>query len=103
MVWEMSRRYCLAFVLLALLFQPESGHAQLSKGHQILLNRGLQIQGLVSTYDTFHLTTFSNANYSTVNWLWASPRSYSGSMSLLGTPPGFPWARWVTDETDMPA
>ena len=44
----------------------------------------------------------TNANYTTVNWLWASPRSYDGSMPLLGPAPGFPWARWVSDETDMP-
>src|ERR1043166_2974215 len=92
--------------LIALCFleivRPGACDGQLTKAHQILLYRGLQIQGIVSTYDTFHLGTFSNANYTTVNWLWASPRSYSGSMSLLGAAPGFPWARWVTDETDMP-
>ena len=88
--------------VLALALFPHSAFAQLGKAHQILLNRGLQIQGIVSTYDTFHLNTFSNANYTAVNWLWSSPRSYSGSMPLLGTAPGFPWGRWVADETDMP-
>lgn len=91
-------------ILAAFIFSlfPSAAPAQLSKGHQILLNRGLQIQGIVSTYDTFHLDTFSNANYTTVNWLWSSPRSFSGSMPLLGQTPGFPWGRWVTDETDVP-
>ncbi len=79
-----------------------ASYAQISKGDQILIDRGFQIQGLVSTYDTFHLSTLSNANYTTVNWLWIDPRSYDGSMSLLGPAPGFPWARWVSDETDMP-
>src|SRR5436189_3269434 len=88
--------------LFAALFNCFLAGAQLSKGHQILINRGLQIQGIVSTYDTFHLSMLSNANYTTVNWLWNSPRSYSGSMPLLGAAPGFPWARWVADETDMP-
>src|ERR1043165_3401147 len=96
------RRFCFALALLAGLFQVLPGHAQISKGNQILLNRGFQVQGIVSTYDTFHLSTFSNANYTTVNWLWIDPRSYSATMSWLGTAPGFPWARWVVDETDMP-
>src|SRR5262245_37801865 len=96
----MFHRLCPLLLGFALL--PLPGRAQLSKANQILLNRGLQIQGLVSTYDTFHLSSFSNANYTAVNWLWASPRSYSGSMSLLGAAPGFPWGRWVADETDMP-
>src|SRR5437870_3000921 len=80
----------LAFVL-SWLLHPSFATAQLSKANQILLTRGLQISGIVSTYDTFHLSTFSNANYTTVNWLWSDPRSYSGSMPLLGSAPGFPW------------
>src|SRR5205814_8133130 len=89
-------------VVLLTLAQLQSSHAQISKANQILIARGLQIQGLVSTYDTFHLSTLSNANYTTVNWLWIPPRSFAGSMPLLGTAPCFPWARWVADETDMP-
>jgi hypothetical protein len=94
----------LGLVLSALLFAilPPAADGQLSKAHQILINRGLQIQGIVSTYDSFHLGTFSNANYTTVNWLWSDPRSFTGSMPLLGQTPGFPWARWVTGETDVP-
>src|ERR1051325_11387747 len=75
---------------------------QISKGNQIIMNRGFQVQALASTYDTFHLSMVTNANYTTVNWLWIPPRSYDGSMPLLGPAPGFPWGRWVSDETDMP-
>src|SRR5882724_3773668 len=96
------QRIWLPWVTLIALAHIPFAHAQLSKGNQILITRGLQIQGLVSTYDTFHLNTFSNANYTTVNWLWAAPRSFDGSMPLLGPAPGFPWARWVADENDMP-
>src|SRR6266487_1373463 len=35
-------------------------HAQISKGNQILLKRGLQVQGLVTRDDVFHLTTYQN-------------------------------------------
>ena len=77
-------------------------YGQISKGNQIIINRGFQVQALASTYDTFHLSMVTNANYTTVNWLWIPPRSFDGSMPVLGPAPGFPWARWVTDETDMP-
>ena len=85
----------------ATLLAPAS-RAQISKANQILINRGLQVEGLVLTYDTFHLSTYTNANYTAVNWTWDPPRSYSSSMSQLGAAPGFPWGRWASDETDMP-
>src|SRR5213594_3176368 len=96
-------RFCLPVSFLVFLALTQVADAQISKANQILINRGLQIQGMVATYDTFHLATYSNANYTAVNWLWDSPRSWnSSSMSLLGAAPGFPWGRWVTGETDMP-
>ena len=73
-----------------------STHAQLSKGNLILLQRGLQIQGMVTKDDVFHLTTYSNANYTSINWLWDS------SASQMGAAPGFPWSRWAGDENKMP-
>ena len=87
--------------LAGLLLAPAS-HAQISKANQILINRGLQVEGLVLTYDNFHLSTYTNANYTTVNWTWDGVRSYDGSMPQLGEAPGFPWGRWVSSETDMP-
>src|SRR5438477_5922554 len=74
-------------------------YGQISKGNQIILNRGFQVQALASTYDTFHLGMVTNANYTTVNWLWIPPRSFDGSMPLLGPAPGFPWARWKRGQT----
>jgi hypothetical protein len=79
--------------------------AQISKGNRILIERGLQVQAAGSTfsYDPFHLAALSNANYTAVNWMPGDPRSYAGgSMSELGSAPGYPWGRWVTDENDMP-
>jgi hypothetical protein len=70
--------------------------AQLSKGHLILINRGLQVQGMVTKDDAFHLTTYSNANYTSIHWLWDS------NPSLMGAAPGFPWSRWAGDETKVP-
>lgn len=70
--------------------------AQLSKGYQILLNRGLQLQGLVQWDDYFHLDTYSNANYTSVNWIWTS------SPELMDATAGVPWSRWVHDTASMP-
>src|SRR6185503_20848738 len=78
------------------LLQAASGYAQISKGQQILLNRGFQVQGLVSRDNGFQLATYSNANYTSIMWLWDS------NPSLMGAAPGFPWARWVGAETNMP-
>jgi hypothetical protein len=86
----------LCFSLLVFLSQAAISHAQISKGHQILINRGLQVQGIVANTDPFHLTTYSNANYSSINWLWTSEPSW------MGAAPGFLWSRWVGDETQMP-
>ena len=68
----------------------------LSKGHRILIERGLQIQGMVTPDDVFNLTTYSNAGYTSIHWLWGS------NPSLMGPPPGFPWSRWIGSESNMP-
>jgi hypothetical protein len=83
-------------VMMLALSVPQTGYAQLGKANQILLNRGLQLQGMCEWDDYFHLDTYSNANYTSINWLWTS------NPSLMGPPPGFPWSRWVQDETKMP-
>ncbi len=70
--------------------------AQISKGQQILLNRGLQLQGMTITGDVFHLSTYSNACFTSINWMGQS------DPSLMGPAPGFPWSRWITSETNMP-
>ena len=86
-----------SFALAALLTAgPMAAHAQLSKATQILLNRGVELQAMVQFNDIFSLTTYSNANYTSVNWF--NP-SYE---PLLGPPPGFPWGRWVSSQSDMP-
>ncbi len=46
--------------------------------------------------DVFHLDTYKNANYTAINWL------FEANVSQHGAAPGFPWARWVGDESQMP-
>lgn len=68
----------------------------LPKANRILLERGLQIQGMATKDDVFHLDTYKAANYTAINWLFdANPAKH-------GPPPGFPWARWVSDQAHMP-
>jgi hypothetical protein len=69
---------------------------EVSKGHRILIERGLQVQGMVTKDDVFHLNTYESANYTAVHWLWEADPSQHGAI------PGMPWARWVGDETKMP-
>lgn len=70
--------------------------AQISKGQQILLNRGLQLQAVVAKGDIFTLSTFTNAYFTAATWEWQS------DLSLMGPAPGYPWSRWIGSETDMP-
>jgi len=69
MLW---RRFFFALVVLVPFFSAPVGSAQISKGQSILINRGLQLQGMVTRDDVFHLNTYSNANYTSINWLWDS-------------------------------
>src|SRR5687768_3538901 len=95
----MSRRLqrLSVFVLAVLACIPLTASAEIGKGHRILIERGFQVQGMVTKDDVFHIDTYKNANYTTVNWLWES------QFSQLGTETSFPWARWVGNETSMPA
>lgn len=81
-----------------------TSHAQLSKGNEILIDRGLQVVGLVQPDDVFNLETYSDAHYSSVLWTWsyASDQSSWKHMSRLGSAPGFPWGRWAGDESAVP-
>ncbi|MBA4148074.1 MAG: immunoglobulin domain-containing protein [Verrucomicrobia bacterium] len=101
-IFGWSRGFALTAATLLLAF-AQPAHAQLSKGNSILVDRGLQVMGLVQPDDGFNLNTFSNANYSALIWAWAysEPASWN-LMSRLGAAPGFPWARWAGDESAVP-
>src|SRR5688500_15576462 len=96
--WPRRGPWTLGFVLLgAVISSPCTTAGALSKGHTILIERGLQVQGMVTKDDVFHLDTYEGANYTAINWLWES------NPAAHGTAPGFPWARWVGDENQMPS
>jgi hypothetical protein len=89
-------------------------HAQtVSKGYQILLNRGFQNQGLTTRENGFHLqpellpdSTYTGGyfdiGYNTVNWVFAGSNNPNSNVTALGAAPGLPWARWVDHEANMP-
>ncbi|MDB6024280.1 MAG: hypothetical protein JWM68_503 [Verrucomicrobiales bacterium] len=105
------RRLCLA---LCIVFHSLSANAQLSKGNQILIEHGLQLQGLCKDDCYMHLDTYSNANYTSI--LWSNEINvrrddqgniietivHSSRPDWMGTAPGFLWGRWAGDETNMP-
>src|SRR5215207_6106413 len=86
---------CAVALLLATAAAPSRG-AELSKGHRLLIEHGFQIQGMATKDDVFHLQTYQAANYTAINWLW------DANVSHHGAAPGFAWARWVGDASQMP-
>ena len=79
-------------------FAPSLASAQqsLSKGYQLLLNHGIQLQGMVTPDDVFHLSTYQDIGYTSVSWF--SPTG----ITQLGPPPGYLWSRWVQDPNQFP-
>lgn len=73
------------------------GEPTLSKGHRILLQRGLVLQGMVTKDDVFHLDTYKAAGFTSLCWIWDS------NIQWLGPAPGFPWARWIGGPDRMPS
>src|SRR2546423_2545856 len=70
----------------------------LDKGHQILIDRGVQISGLIAlTENPFHLSTMQAGGLTMPLWTW------SGDVSQLGASPGAPWGRWIdyTSQSDL--
>jgi hypothetical protein len=91
-----SQAIRIAVALMCAIAVPRDTRGELSKGRRILIERGLQVQGMITRDDVFHLETYSNLNYTALNWLWNSNPTQHGAA------PGFPWARWVGDESQMP-
>src|SRR4051812_3927236 len=94
-------RFCFAFILFASPF-AQIGSAQISKGHQILINRGFQILGLTQPDNYFHLDTYTNAGYTTISFSFNSSGNLGPISTFTGEPPGLPWVRWAPDEASMP-
>ena len=98
--------FCFGCFLLLLAWFSGIAAAQVSKGHQILIDRGLQVQGLAQDDCYVTLSTYTNLNYSAVCWINGVDTNgntiHSSRNPWLGDPPGFPWTRWSINETQMP-
>jgi hypothetical protein len=110
------RIQCLAAAVAAVCLPVVSVHAQLSKGYQVVLNRGFQLQGLVTKDNGLHLTPtahtpddgtltggYQDVGYNTVDWSFGASNNPNSNVPALGAAPGLPWARWVDQEANMPA
>jgi len=108
-------RFVPTAVTLLVLVVASNARAAVSKGFQILIDRGFQIQGLVTKDNGFHLQPvphtpddgqltggYLDVGYNTVNFLYASTNNPNSNVDLLGSAPGIPWARWVDSQANMP-
>src|SRR4051812_49073857 len=106
----------LFLVASALLLTQSTSAQPLSKGYQILINRGFQVQALVTKDNGFHFQPEAHApadgtftggyydiGYNTLDWTFASTNNPNSNVATLGAAPGVPWARWVDTQADMPA
>ena len=103
MLFDRCSRFLALLLTVVLCSRPAAG--QVNKGHQILIDRGLQVQGLAQDDCYVTLSTYTNLNYSSVCWVNGANSGvpvHSSRNPWLGDPPGFPWARWAADETQMP-
>ena len=62
----------------------------LDRGHQILLQKGLQLQARVLNNRSFGQARWDESDFTTAN-LWARTNIWD----LLAPPPGSPWACWA--------
>ncbi len=70
-------------------FAKEQLPPTLSKGYRILIENGLQIQGMAGADEPFHLETYLALNYTAINWF------ANTNPKLMGPPPSVLWARWM--------
>lgn len=74
--------------------------ASLSKGQQILVNHGFQINGIIAnTGDAYHLSTLQSMNYTAPMWAWTT------DVTKIQANPTALWTKWFdyTVENDLPA
>src|SRR5665213_345637 len=74
----------------------QSVQAQLGKGQQIILNRGVLVEGLIAPENGFHPGTYQSANYNVGFW------QNTPNIKHIGNHPGTSWGRWVSGVNNMP-
>src|SRR5688500_13521893 len=93
----MNRRFLHIAAALAMAFSCRFAGAQVSKGHQILIDRGVLRLGLSTKDNPIDPTRLQNAGLMGPVWEWGK-----WNPTLMGAAPGLPWARWATTQAEMP-
>jgi hypothetical protein len=78
-------------------YEDNPARVNLTRGHYLLIEKGLQIQSWAFLGSSFNLTNWNLSNFTTLNIVW---NSY-GDYSYLPAAPGIPWARLFTDAQDV--
>jgi hypothetical protein len=107
-----SRSPLLLLSSLLLISVAHTAFGQPTKGFQIILTRGLQLQALCVDDCYVHQSTFSNANYTSMgfvngvdnnnNTVHSSRPSPDDPTMWMGAAPGPLWGRWAINQTQMP-
>lgn len=91
------RRFCFMLVVAVLACPALPVFAQISKGHQILIDRGGLRLGLSTKDNGFNVTTLQNSGLQGPMFEWGK-----WNPTLMGAAPGVPWGRWATTQAEMP-
>ena len=83
------------FIVALVAVQPVFGVDNLSRGHNILLQNGLQIQASCAGMDNFDLNTWDDSYFTTVHFWGTYPKS------IMPSAPGLPWAISSTVSGDI--
>lgn len=92
-------RCVLTLVLLTTMSSGIHGYT-LGRGHELLLQRGFQIQTLVCPKERYNLTQIDLARWAESGFTCANT-DWKSYPQLLGPAPGIPWARIVTHNERM--
>jgi hypothetical protein len=79
---------------LAIFFAPICSAGELSKADRLFIKNGLYIHALCFPDNLLHVQTLKDCGFTGVTWPGKS------NMKQLGPPPGMPWCKWISDETE---
>ncbi len=79
-------------------FEYNPARADLSRGHYLLIEKGLQLQAYIypEAFGSFNLSNWNNSYFTTVNTTWNPYNS-----AYLPAAPGIPWARVLNAFAEM--
>ena len=96
-----QRTSLISLALLAMIFCSVTQAQTLDRGHQTLLDRGLQLQAMVhpNAVGYFDIDRWIESNFTTIG---LSGATYDPTPGLLPAAPGIPWTRWLYHSGSYP-